>query len=274
MVYQFCINLIVVSIAFILLNITGTDFSSMWDLKSIIILIISAILIFSGVVAIYFGLNVGNVSVASVVLSGRVLFVIPIGIFFLGEIYQGLIYIWIMFIVAGIIFVSWEHNFSIREVLLFKGTYYYLLADALLAFADSLIRSLHNEISFIVIILIRFIVLTSLITILGSHLSNTFNYPKIPKNIDYRFLILIFLQTLIIFIGDIGNIYALGESATLTEAIGSLQTLFVFILVLIFSRFKILKDGLNEVLDRKTLTVRIIGMILATFGTIGIALAV
>ena len=175
---------------------------------------------------------------------------------------------------VGIFFVSWEHNFNLKAVIMFKGTYYYVLADILLAIADSLIRSLHNEVSFIAIILIRFIVLTFLITILGSYLTNTFKYPKITKRIDNKFAIMIFIQVLIIFIGDIGNIYALGESATITEAIGSLQTLFVFILVLLLSRVKFLKDGLNETLDRKTLSVRIIGMVFATIGTFGIAFAI
>lgn len=274
MFYQFSLNLFIVFFTFLFLLFTGTNFNSMWNLENLIILIISAILIFSGVVSIYYGLNIGNVSVATVVLSSRVLFVIPIGFLFLGEIYPSMTYLWIGVIVLGVLFVSWEENFSLKDVLSFKGTYYYLLANVFFAIANSLIRLLDNKVSFVAIVLIRLIVLTSLIELFGSFLNNKFSYPKINKNLSSRFVIIIFLQILIIFIGDLSYIYSLGESVTITEAIGSLQSLFVFIMILLLSKVEHVKANLNEKLDHKTLSVRIFGMLLATIGTIGIALAV
>ena len=43
-------------------------------------------------------------------------------------------------------------------------------------------------------------------------------------------------------------------------------------MVVIFSRHPRLKEGLNEPMDRNTLTIRFIGVIIATFGSFGIVL--
>ena len=273
MIYQFTINLVVVVIAFIVLSIIGTDFSTVFEFNNFIILLISAFFIFLGVITFYYGLNIGHVSVATVVLSGRVLFVIPIGLLFLQEIYPQITYLWIFIIVIGILLVSWDTSMGIKDVLYFKGTYYYILTNVFWSIANSLIRFLHNDVHFVGIILIRLLVLTSLIFLLAPKLNETFSYPKIER-FSLKFTILVTILVLELFLGDLGYIYSLGFSATITEAIGSLQGLFVFVLVLVLSKIKYFKDGLKEPLDNKTLTVRILGMILATIGTVGIAFAV
>lgn len=273
MIYQFTINLIVVAIAFIVLSFLGTDFRTMFELQNFIILIISAFFIFLGVITFYYGLNIGNVSVATVVLSSRVLFIIPIGILFLGEIYPETTYLWIFVIVLGILLVSWDTKLSIKDVLFFKGTYYYILTNIFWSIANSLIRFLHNDVHFVGIILIRLIVLTSLIFLVASTLNTRFSYPPIEKKFNRRFFLIVTVLVLLLFMGDLGYIYSLGFSATITEAIGSLQGLFVFVLILLLSKVQFFKDGLEEPLDKKTLSVRILGMVLATIGTVGIALA-
>lgn len=274
MIYQFTINLIIVGIVFVVLSITGTDFSTMFELNDLIILIVSSVFIFLGVITFYYGLNIGNVSVATVILSSRVLFIIPIGILFLGEIYLGITYLWIFVIVIGILLVSWDTKLSIKEVLFFKGTYYYILTNIFWAIANSLIRFLHNDVHYVGIILIRLIVLTSLIFLVASKLNTRFSYPPIEKKFNGKFFLIVTVLVLSLFLGDLGYIYSLGFSATITEAIGSLQGLFVFIMILLLSKIKFFKDGLDEPLDKKTLTVRILGMVFATIGTIGIALAI
>lgn len=274
MIYQFTINLIVVFIVFVVLFILGTDFSTLFNLEDFVILTISSILIFLGVVTFYYGLNIGNVSVATVVLSSRVLFVIPLGILFLNEIYSTAIYFWIIIIVIGIILVSWQKGLPIKDVFLLKGTIYYILTNIFWAVANSLITFLHNDVHFVAIILLRLIVLTSLIFIFAPKLNTSFNYKPLDKKFNKKFAILSFFLVLILFLGDLQYIYALGESVTITEAIGSLQGLFAFIIVLGLSWFPFFKNGLKEPLDKYTLVVRILGMVLATIGTLAIAIII
>ena len=252
----------------------GTDFSNLNNLEDVVILTISSILIFGGVISFYYGMNKGNVSVATVVISSRVLVVIPIGILFLSEIYTGAVYFWIILVLLGVLFVTWEKGISIKNVLKFKGSYYYIITNILWAIANSLITYLHNNVNYVGIILIRLIILTFLILILSTPMNNSFEYPPINKKFNLKLSIMIFFLVLVLFIGDMGYIYSLGESITLTEAIGSLQGLFVFFIVLILSKIKIIKNGLNETMDKKTLSVRITGAILAIIGTLGIVFAI
>ena len=274
MIYQFSINLIVVIITFMILFILGTNFSTLFELQDVIILIISSIFIFAGVITFYYGLNIGNVTVATVVLSSRVLFVIPIGILFLNEIYSGVTYLWIIVIIFGILLVSWEQGLPVKEVFLLKGTIYYILTNIFWAIANSLITFLHNDVHYVGIILIRLWVLTFLIFILSSKLNTSLKYPPLDRRFDTKFALLTFFLVLLLFLGDLGFIYALGDSVTITEAIGSLQGMFVFVLVLLLSKIPFFNDGLKEPLDKKTLSVRIFGVFLATIGTVGIAISI
>ena len=274
MIYQFIINLFVVFFTFIVYIFLGTDFSNIYNLEDVVILIISSIFIFGGVVSFYYGMNRGNVSVATVVISSRVLVVIPIGILFLSEIYPGAVYFWILLVLFGVLFVTWEKGISISDVLKFKGTYYYIITNILWAIANSLITYLHNNVNYVGIILIRLIILTFLILILSTPMNKSFEYPPINRKFNLKLSIMIFFLVLTLFLGDMGYIYSLGESITLTEAIGSLQGLFTFFIVLILSKAKIVKNGLNEAMDKKTLSVRITGAILAVIGTLGIVFAI
>ena len=271
MIYQFTINLIVVFIVFVVLFLFGTNFSTLFDLNDIIILTISSIFIFLGVVTFYYGLNIGYVSVATVVLSSRVLFVIPLGILFLNEIYPSSIYFWIFIIVIGIFLVSWQKGLPIKDVFLLKGTIYYILTNIFWAIANSLITYLHNNVHFVAIISLRLIVLTSLIFIFSTQLNSSLHYKPLDRKFNIKFAFLTFFLVLVLFLGDLQYIYALGESVIITEAIGSLQGIFVFIFVLILSIFPFFNTGLKEPLDNHTLLVRIIGIILATLGTLAIA---
>lgn len=274
MIYQFTINLIVVIVVFTVLAFIGTDFSNMFVLQDLIILIISSVLIFAGVVTFYYGLNIGNVSVATVVLSSRVLFVIPLGLLFLHEFYPAITYFWIFVIVVGILFVSWEKNLPVKEVFLLKGTIYYILTNIFWAVANSLITFMHNEVNYVAIILIRLWVLTILIFVFSAKLNTSFRYDPLPKKFDKKLAFLTFFLVILLFMGDLGYIYSLGFSVTITETLGSLQGIFVFIMVLLLSNSPFFKKGLKEPLDKKTLSVRIAGIVLATVGTIGIAIAV
>ena len=83
MIYQFTINCFVISLIFVCLIFLGFDFSSPFDFKNLSILIFSAVFIFLGAITFYHGLNIGKSSIGTVIISSRVLFVIPIGILFL-----------------------------------------------------------------------------------------------------------------------------------------------------------------------------------------------
>ena len=272
MIYQFTINLIVVIVVFLALAFLGTDFGNLFDIQDVLILIISSALIFAGVITFYYGLNIGNVSVATVVLSSRVLFVIPLGLLFLHEFYPSITYFWIVVIVIGILFVSWEKDLPLKDVFMLKGTIYYILTNIFWAVANSLITFLHSEIHFVAIILIRLWVLTFLIFILSTKLNSSLKYSPLPKKFDKTLALLTFFLVIVLFMGDLGFIYSLGSSLTISEAVGALQGLFVFILVLLLSNIPFFKNGLKEPLDKKTLTVRVLGIVLATLGTIEIAI--
>lgn len=274
MIYQFTINLIVVFIVFVVLYLIGTDFSNLLVFNDLIVLIISSIFIFLGILTFYYGLNIGNVSVATIVLSSRVLFVIPLGILFLNEFYPSSIYFWIIIIVLGIFLVSWKKGLPLKDVFMLKGTIYFILTNIFWAIANSLITYLHNDIHFVAIIMIRLVVLTTLIFILAPKLNISFKYIPLDKKFNEKFALITFFLVLVLFMGDLGYIYALGETVTITEAIGSLQGIFVFIMVLILSKIPFIKDGLQEPLDRKTITVRITGIFLATIGTLAIAIII
>ena len=74
------------------------------------------------------------------------------------------------------------------------------------------------------------------------------------------------------WLADLGFLFILGDSVTLSESVSTLEGLFVFVMVVFFSKHSRLRKGLNEPMDRRTLTIRFIGIIIATFGSIGIVL--
>jgi hypothetical protein len=90
------------------------------------------------------------------------------------------------------------------------------------------------------------------------------------KKIDFKLTIITFILVLFLFIGDMGFIYSIGEKIVISEAMGSLQGLFAFFIVFLLMPFSFIRKGLKEKLDKKTITIRIIGTIIATLGTLGI----
>ncbi|MFX0124323.1 MAG: hypothetical protein ACFFAE_11845, partial [Candidatus Hodarchaeota archaeon] len=73
---------------------------------------------------------------------------------------------------------------------------------------------------------------------------------------------------ILIMIADITITLAIGESLTITEAITALEGLFVFIFMVLIAQNNTLKNALQEPFDKKTLTVRFLGVIIATVGII------
>lgn len=274
MVYQFSINLIFILIIFLFLIYDGTDFSSLFLIENIIILSISSIFVFLGIVTFYVGLFKGNVSVGTVVLSTRVLFAIPLGFLLLGEIFDLIIYIWIIITIIGILLVTWEEGLSLSDVLFFRGgTIYFIVTSIFWAIANAIIRFLNNEVHIVGIIVIRLVILTILMFASFSYLNKNLSSGT-PFKFSKRHALLTIYLVIIIMIADFGFIYSIGESLTISESIGALQGLFVFLIIIFTSKISLIKIGLKEKMDKKTLIIRSLGIILATTGTLSIILGI
>jgi drug/metabolite transporter (DMT)-like permease len=251
----------------IILIFLGTYPSENLTLENVILTIISTTFLFFGVVSLYYGLKVGNVSVGGLILSSRVLISIFLAISILGEHFPLIIYFWILIIFLGIIFTSWEENLSLIEGIKDSGTMYFFLTIIFWGIANTIIGDINNEVFIISFLLIRLFVMCLLIIFLYPFL-NSFIGDGRKIQFSFRYVIFISLFVLVATVGDAASIIALGESVTVAEAIGAFQGVIIFIIVLILSKNINLKEIFGEPLGKRTLVVRSSGLIIATIAII------
>ncbi|OLS16509.1 MAG: hypothetical protein HeimC3_54520 [Candidatus Heimdallarchaeota archaeon LC_3] len=264
---QMIINFIFILAIYLVMSVLGIYPVEVITLGNIILIIISTIFLFFGILSLYYGFKVGNVSVGGLILSSRVFVSVLLAIIFLNEIYSLNIYFWFFFIFLGIIFISWQEDFSFIKGVRNSGSIYFLLTIFLWGFANVIIGAVNNEVFVISFLIIRLLVLNTLTILL---------YPKLkeylgedhPLHFELKSIFLISVFVLIATIGDAAYIMALGESVTITEAIGAFQGVIVFILVLLLSQNSLLRSIYNEPLKKKTLLVRFLGITIATIATL------
>jgi drug/metabolite transporter (DMT)-like permease len=232
-------------------------------LENVILIILSTTFLFFGVVSLYYGLKVGNVSVGGLILSSRVLVSIFLAIAILGENFPFIIYFWILIIFLGIIFTSWQENLSLIEGIKDSGSIYFFITIIFWGFAFTIIGAINNEVFIITFLLIRLFVMCLLIIFLYPFL-NSYIGDSGKIHFSFRYVFFIFLFVLVATVGDAASIIALGESVTVAEAIGAFQGVIIFIFVLILSKNIKLKEIFGEPLGKKTLLVRSSGIIIAT----------
>ena len=269
--YHIIFNFLIILGLFLAFFSGGNNFPDVILACDVIIIMISGGLTFAGIITLYQGFKEGNASIGGIFVSSRIIVSIPLAFFFLQEFFPPITYFWIVLILVGVLMVSWEKGILVTDVLLLrgKGVIWFLLTIVFWGVGNTVVGTLNNRFPIMGLMLIRlsfilFLMLTTY-TFLNQRLGDGRPLPRSPRLMGW-----IFGYVLILAVADIGFIFALGESVTLSEAISALEGLFIFLMVLFMSFHPALRRGLDEPLDRQTLVVRFIGIIIATFGTIGI----
>lgn len=274
LLYQMVLNfLLVVLIGLIIIPLGLYTIESI-SLENIILIAISSAFLFFGVITLYYGLSVGNVSVGSLILSSRVIISILLAILFLSEIFPFNIYFWIVIVIIGILLTSWQEKLSLIEGLKNSGSVFFFITIILWGIGNTIIGAINNEVFIISFLIIRLFVMNFLLILLIIFLILV--YPKlIPALGDVRkisfspkYVIFIFLFVLVATFGDGASIVALGESVTITEAIGAFQGVLVFLIVLLLSQNRRIKEIYNEPMGKITLLVRSTGFLIATIAIV------
>ncbi|MHA2246229.1 MAG: EamA family transporter [Candidatus Hodarchaeales archaeon] len=270
---QIAINYILLLIIYFpSLLLFGSEMNENLTISNIFIIFCSAMVIFAGLVTFFVGLKEGNVSTGGVIVSSRVIVSVFLAWLFLDEYFPFHSYLFILVVFIGVLIVSWQKELRLKDIFLFKssGSGWFILAVFFFALGNAFIRLLSNQINILTQLVFRLSFLL-IVTLLF--------YPLLNRKIgDQRSLketvrkSKLVLQTIIyvilIMIADIATTLAIGESLTITEAIAALEGFFVFILMALIAQNKTLQKALQEPFDRKTLTVRFLGVIIATIGII------
>ena len=182
-------------------------------------------------------------------------------------------YLFILIVFGSVLMVSWEKELPMKEILLFKssGASWFLLSVIFFSTGNVFIRLLHNQVNILTQLVLR---LTFLL------FANLLFYPLLNRRIgdnrplketirNPKLLIQVFIFVSLILIADFATSLAIGESLTITETIGALEGIFIFIMLMVVLQNKNLRNILQEPFDRKTIIIRFLGVILATLGIIG-----
>ncbi|MHA2362692.1 MAG: EamA family transporter [Candidatus Hodarchaeales archaeon] len=268
---QIILSLVIILIVFLILWLSGVEVIGNITPINFCLIVISSIFVFLGFGTLYYGLNHGNVSVSGIVLSSRVIFSSIFAIIILKETYSVIIYGWIAVILIGVILISWQQNLALKDALKVSGTGWYILTIFFWAIANTIIRFLNNEVFFILIVVIRLFTMFFLLVITFPKLNNSFADGQ-PLHVTRQGLLFVLIYVMVFLIADTSFTYSLGESLTIPEAISTFQGAIVFLSVLILIRNPHLQNVLNEPLDRYTIVIRFVGVLIATLGTLGVIL--
>ncbi|MHA2224568.1 MAG: EamA family transporter [Candidatus Hodarchaeales archaeon] len=270
---QLLLNLLIAFILLIISYLTGIDVFKNITLVTILLIGFSGVFIFGGLLLFYFGLIVGNTSVAGVITSSRVILSVLFGLFIFGEILPLNAYILIFVIVSGVFLVSWSSDISIKDIVLFRanGSGIFASSVTLWAIGNIFIRLLNNSVNVPMMLVIR-LFLMSLISVLTYPLFIRFTLRKRNIPTDEKITKMFVGKMVTYLIGftlaDIFITYALGESLALTETIVALQSVFIFLIVLVLSFNMKFRKILDEGLERKVIIIRGLGVLISLTGTI------
>lgn len=273
LLYQLSLGMIVMSLIFAFYVINGYEYSILFELKYLIPIFISSTFAFLGYISLLMGFEKGNASVGGVILSSRVFASVPMAYFFIGEIFPIEIYLFILLALVGAIINSWRKGMDFRGLVTLKadGMRWFMLTAFFWAGANFMIRYIGDAIPALVFMFSRQIIMLSLVLITYFVITRKFKKPRIQrqKTLIYQ----IFLYVIILVFAQVGMITALSQSLTITEAIGVLEGSITLIISVLYAKF-VDNKILDEALDRKSLTIRIIGALIALLGTIGVVLSI
>ncbi|MDH5646201.1 MAG: hypothetical protein OEZ01_09350, partial [Candidatus Heimdallarchaeota archaeon] len=234
------------------------------------LILTSSILTFIGYISLTIGLERGNASVGGVLLSSRVLFSIPLAIIIIGEIYNFMVYISILIAIIGSISVSWKKSMRLIDLILLrsKGIRWFILTSISWSVSNMIIRQLEQSVPVLEFLFYRQIVFVILIIITFLSIKNKLHTKlTLNKNLLLKYSIysafLLFAQFL--------YIYALGFSLTITESIGIMEGAFTLLFSILIAKYYN-NQILNEPIDRESILIRIVGMIFASIGTLGVVI--
>ena len=277
---QISLNLVVAFIPLIInYLLVGNDIFQNVTVENFLLIGLSGLFIFSGLLLFYYGLLVGNTSVAGVITSSRVILSVLFGYFLFEEYFPKSYYFWIVVILLGVFFVSWSADLSITDILLFRanGSGIFVSSVTLWAISNIFTRTLNNTVNVPLLVVIRLIIMT-LASVLTYPIciSYTKRFTTLPTDdkITINFVVKMITYLSVFTSADLFITFALGESLTITETIGTLQSVLIFLIILTLSYSNTkLRDILGEGLDRKTIFVRGLGVITALIGTIFLILS-
>lgn len=270
---QTIIYFVMITAIYLIMIILGEDINKNLTFINLFYVLASSIFVFIGLMTYYIGLQHGNASVGGVIMSTRVIISITLVWIFVNEPYPLESYFWVIFVVFGAIMVSWQKGISLKESLFSKesGSSWFFLTIFFWAITSLFIRLLNNEIHFITYLLLRYFVQLILVIFLYRILNRNFgNNEPLKFGSQLKFpIFLVMFNAIILMISDFGFVIAVGENMIATETIVALGGLLVFLLTLLISLNNDLRRRLDEPLDKQTLFVRFLGVILATVGVLG-----
>ncbi len=251
---------------------TGFDLSELWNKDIMYLILLNAIFTFLGYLCLLIGFEKGNASVGGIVLSSRVFASIPIGYFLIGEHYPIFTYLFIIVTLSGSVLTSWEAGMSFRAVVSLQapGIRYFLATAFFWGMANVFIRKLDNELPTYIFLTVRQIIM--LILALSFYKVGKTSFDKTSSTLNLKLIRKILFYVILLTIAQGLYVYSLGEDLTISEGIGVAEGTFTLIFSLFIAKF-VSNKILNEPLDKITLFVRLIGMILAAIGTLGVIIS-
>ena len=268
----FLIQIVLMIPILIIINyLISPDLSNLNSYNDLIKVFLASFFGFFGYIALYKGFEVGNVSVGGVMLSSRVLISIPLAVLLIGEHYPLHIYLFILISFFGAILVSYKKDLSLKTFFQFRssGINYFLVTLICWAISNTLTRDLNNHFHPLLFLLIR-IVFFAIIALITYPLFKSSLAKDKPLKLSKRTFYQVVTYIIIIITAQTLYIYALGQSLTIAEGLGVVEGVFTFILAISLSKLPYFKEYLQEPLQKITIIVRTIGVIITTVGTFGV----
>ncbi len=266
--YQLTVGLTIIWSVFFLFDSTPID-PNLGNPEVVMSLLLSSIFAFGGFVCLMIGFSKGNASVGGIFIASRLIVNIPLAFVFLGEKYPFFVYVLILVTLFGAILVSWDGDLTVKEVFLMKGkgVAWFFLTMVLWGLSNFFIADIGNQLSALEFLAYRQVFLLIAVWLF---------YPLISPNVDgnSKGVSLSFIRLLLLYIAftvsaQLLFISSLLQNLTITEGIGAMEGAATFLISL--GTAKLLGNSvLNEVMDRRTLLLRIAGVVLSTFGVLAI----
>ncbi|MCH8908992.1 MAG: DMT family transporter, partial [Candidatus Heimdallarchaeota archaeon] len=243
------------------------------SVRTIMIMLVLSFFTFFGYMFLLFGWEKGDISVGGIILSTRVLIATPLAYFLLQERYPTIIYFFVVIGFVGAITVSWQSEMSLKSLFTFKasGIGWFFLTSLFWAIGNFFVTYLGNDVPPFFFLFVRqgFMILFLVAFYLVN--KSRFDHHLIKRSDNFFSLSISYFVALLS--AQVLFIYALGNSLTITEGIGVSEGIFTVIMS-VGAAYFIGNQTLQEPLDRKTLTVRLIGSVITLICTLGIIFSV
>lgn len=244
---------------------------SLMTLELFIAFFLLSLFAFVGYISLLNGFNEGNVSVGGIILSSRVILSVPLAVFILSESYKIEVYIAITISLLGAITVSWDKNLDLKSLFSLKaaGIRWYFLTTIMWTLSNFLISYSLEDVPTFTVIMIRQVFMIGFALLFYLTKYQAYSNARIPLSLNLIKKLIVYV--LVITTAQAGFVYGLSKKLGVSEAIGVAEGPFTLIFALILAKF-IDNSVLKEPLDRKSVSVRLIGALIAVIGTLGVVL--